>query len=258
MSLQIPPGSTGPSTPAPTADVAEQFGTGGWAFTPAVVDVFPEHVRASVPFYDAIQGLVAQASDWLLPAGGLVADLGCATGITVRGIMDRHPAREVRAVLYDTESAMLDAALKTLADVSGRVVAHQSPIEQPLHHSDADLTLALFTIQFMPLRDRLAALRNARLCSNESGALIVAEKIRPVDARWAEISTEVSHDWKADHGISPEAIRAKARALRGVLVPYPQSTLMMTVKAAGWCEPEVLFRWHSWIVVGAFATVAGY
>jgi tRNA (cmo5U34)-methyltransferase len=249
-----------PNTDGSMADVAEQFQTGAWAFTQDVVDVFDHHVRQSVPFYDAMQDLVAQAADWLVPAGGLVADLGASTGTTVRRIMDRHPQREIRAALYDIEQPMLDKAMEIFATPpdSNRVQYFNHPIEQPLKHTDADLTVSLFTLQFMPLRDRVAAVRNARLCATETGALIIAEKVRPPDARWAEIANDVGHDWKADHGLSDQAIRAKALALRGVLTPYPESTLKQITETAGWKSPEVLFRWHSWVVMGAFATASGF
>lgn len=245
-----------PNSHEPTADIAESFGSGQWEFTPAVAEVFDDHVRASVPFYDAIQDLVAEASDWLLPDGGLVVDLGVATGTTVHRITQRHEGRSVRAVLYDTEQHMLERAADRLG-TEDRDYVCQRVQDPPLKHADADLTLALFTLQFLPLRDRLAALRNARMTSSETGALIVAEKLRPSDSRWAEIANDVSHDYKASHGISDSAIRAKSRALRGVLVPYPSPTLTSLIEAAGWRQPETLFRWHQWAVVGAFATTAG-
>lgn len=256
-----------PNTPASTADtpdtpdgpdIAERFRTGGWQFTPAVADVFPDHVRASVPFYDAIQDLVAEAADWLLPDGSLVADLGAATGITVRRIADRHPERHLRAALYDTEPAMLDRAVETLTDLPNLTADyHPADIRQPLKHDNADLTLAIFTLQFLSLPDRITALSNARRASSPSGAIIVAEKVRPEDSRWAEIANDASHDYKAAHGITDTAIRAKARALRGVLIPYPHTALTEVVRAGGWCTPEPLFRWHSWVVCGAYATPTG-
>jgi tRNA (cmo5U34)-methyltransferase len=237
-------------------DVAETFGAGSWEFTPEVAAVFDEHVRASVPFYDAIQELVAQASDWLVGAGGLVADLGASTGTTVAAILDRHPERQVRADLYDDQAAMLSKATVRLTDgvAAGRVRVHCRRIEAgPLDHSDADLTLALFTLQFLPWRDRFTALSLARKSAADTGALIVAEKVRSSDARWSEIATDASHDWKAEHGISADAIRAKARALRGVLMPHPVAALTSVIRDAGWHSPEVLFRWHQWVVIGAFA-----
>lgn len=250
-----------PTAPAPDPgpDIAERFDTGAWTFTPEVADVFPEHVRASVPFYDAIQDLVAEAADWLLPDRGTVADLGAATGITVHRIAARHPARRLHAVLYDTETAMLDRASEALAGASN-LTARYVPADitaGPLQHERADLTLALFTLQFLPLPDRITTLTHARAASSNTGALLIAEKVRAPDSRWAEIANDASHDWKAAHGIPDTAIRAKARALRGVLQPYPETTLLQAVTQAGWCCPEVLFRWHSWLVAGAFASPTG-
>jgi tRNA (cmo5U34)-methyltransferase len=241
------------------ADVAEGFGPGAWQFTPDVADVFGEHVRASVPFYDAMQAIVAEASDWLVPAGGHVADLGASTGITCCAIAARHPERRIGFDLYDESEAMLKHAetnLRAVPDLGGhRTVTHTTRIEQgPFQHSPADLTLALFVLQFLPSSaDRVRALKMAREHAAPGGALIVAEKVRLGDVRWAEIAAEVSHDWKAERGISDAAIRAKARALRGVLIPSTVPQLAASIRAAGWTSPEILFRWHQWALVGAFA-----
>lgn len=240
-------------------DVAEGFGPGGWQFTPDVADVFGDHVRASVPFYDAMQAIVAEASDWLVPAGGHVADLGAATGVTCCAIAARHPERRIVFDLYDESEAMLkhaEAGMRAVPELGGhRCGTHVARIEQgPLCHVAADLTLALFVLQFLPdAADRVTALTMARDRAAPGGALIVAEKIRPLDVRWAEIAADVSHDWKAGHGVSDSAIRAKARALRGVLVPSTAAQLAASIRAAGWSSPEVLFRWHQWQLVGAFA-----
>ncbi|MCF3960279.1 methyltransferase domain-containing protein [Streptomyces fuscigenes] len=240
-------------------DIAERFPRGGWQFTPEVTAVFPEHVRASVPFYDAIQDLVAEAADWLLPDDGLVVDLGASTGTTVHRIATRHPERTLHAVLIDSEITMLTRAEELLSGASNLSALYDvSDVREPaVKYARADLTLALFTLQFLPVRDRVKALANARAGAAATGALIVAEKVRPPDSRWAEIAGDASHDWKEQHGIPDSAIRAKARALRGVLQPYPEATLLQAVQEAGWCCPEVLFRWHSWCVLGAFATPTG-
>lgn len=234
-------------------DIAEEFDTGGWSFTAGVADVFGDHVRASVPHYDDIQRLVAEVADWTLPPGGVYADLGASTGETLAAIYTRHSGRGFSAYLYDEQPAMLDRAKATL-NAPGRVVYyHPQRVQEPLAHHAADLTTLLFVLQFMPLPDRVAVLTQAREHAAEGGALLVAEKIRPLDPRWAEIANDRSHDWKADHGISDAAIRAKARALRGVLVPHPETTLRDALHTAGWRHTETLFAWHSWLVVGAFA-----
>ena len=242
-----------------SVDVAERFGPGGWQFTPAVADVFGEHVRASVPHYDLMQAMIAEAADWLVPAGGHVADLGSATGITCCAIAHRHPEREIVFDLYDESPAMLKRAELALRELGNqRVLTHECRIEKgPLSHVAANLTVCLFTLQFLAdPADRIRALSLAREHAAPGGALIVAEKIRPRDVRWAEIACDASHDWKAARGISDSAIRAKARALRGVLIPATAEQLARQIADAGWTVPEPLFRWHQWSLLGAFAAGA--
>ena len=237
-------------------DIAERYGPGGWRFDAAVTEAFDDHVRASVPFYDAIQQLIAEACDWLAPAGALVADLGCSTGNTALAILARHRERRLRFALYDESVSMLARARPAVESAagSGRVCSWAGELPGAgLQHDGAALTLAVFVLQFMPWPDRGDLLADARARAADDGALIVAEKIRVADSRWAEIGADVSHDYKAAAGITDSAIRAKASALRGVLRPATLGGTAALVQAAGWAPPEVLFRWHQWAVLGAYA-----
>lgn len=236
-------------------DVAEQFDPGAWEFTPGVAAVFDDHVRASVPHYDLIQQIVTDTAAWTLPHGGLVADYGASTGTSVAALLARYPDRELRAVLYDESAPMIAKAVERLTGpiAQGRIEIRAQRVQDPLAHTGADLSLMIFLLQFLPWSARVEALRAARATAAPTGALLVAEKVRPVDSRWAEIANALSHDWKALHGIEASAIRAKERALRGVLQPDSLPALRSRIHAAGWYAPEVLFRWHSWVLIGAYA-----
>lgn len=235
------------------ADIADRFAAGGWEFTPEVTEVFDEHVRASVPYYDDIQRMVAEFSDWLLPAGGLFVDLGASTCATLAKICARHPGRRFRADLYDEEPSMLERAKLKVGGLNVMPTFHVQRLQQPFKHRDADLTVALFTLQFLREQDRVPVLTEARRCSARSGAIILAEKIRPEHSLLAEIANDASHDFKAAAGISDTAIRSKARALRGVLMPQSLHLLLSQLSDAGWHDADVVFRWHQWCIVVAFA-----
>lgn len=236
-------------------DIAEKFDAGGWAFTPEVTAVFDDHVVASVPHYAVIQELVAQASDWFLPHGSTYADLGASTGTTAEVIARRHPARRIRAELYDEVPEMLDQAVSKLAPFENMLVQKRlQKLEANFGHHNADLTTALFTLQFLRPAQRVEVLTKAFERSSGTGALIVAEKIRPANPIWHELGIDLSHDVKEAAGLSDTAIRQKAKSLRGVLMPQSISTLMDEIDVAGWKHAETLFRWHQWVVVGALAS----
>lgn len=234
-------------------DIADRFPTGGWEFTPEVTAVFDEHVRASVPLYDEIQSQVAVLSDWLLPNNGCFVDLGASTCTTLVGVATRHPGRRIRAELYDEEPSMLDVAKKKIDGLNVLPTFHAQRLQQPFKHRDADLTVSLFTLQFLSNRDRMQVLTEARRCSSSSGAIVLAEKIRPEHPLLAEIGIEASHDYKAAAGISDVAIRSKARALRGVLIPQTLPRIMTELSDSGWRNADVVFRWHQWILLVGFA-----
>jgi tRNA (cmo5U34)-methyltransferase len=238
----------------PRKDIADRFGAGGWEFTPEVTEVFDDHVRASVPYYNDIQQMVCELSDWLLPDNGTYVDLGASTCTTLAAICARHPNRRFRADLYDESESMLQKGKDKLAQLNLVSNFHIQRVQQPFKHRTADLTAALFLLQFLPQRDRLGVLEQARHTSDPAGAIVVAEKIRPVSPLVAEIGNDVSHDYKATQGISDTAIRSKARALRGVLMPATLDQLLADLDKAGWRRADVIFRWYQWVVVLAFAS----
>jgi tRNA (cmo5U34)-methyltransferase len=238
-----------------TGDIAEAFSPGGWKFTPEVTDVFDQHVAASVPFYPMIQNIVAEATDWLLPHNGVYVDIGASTGTTAELIAKRHPDRKIRAYLYDEVPEMITKAQSKLAPYKNLTVERRvMNVTANMDHIPSDLVTALFTLQFIAPELRQTVLTDLRRRSKLTGALIVAEKIRPINSLWAEIAIDASHDFKADQGLSDTAIRQKAKALRGVLRPSTEDCLIGSIEEAGWHNPEILFRWHQWVVVGALAS----
>lgn len=233
------------------SDVASRFPTGGWQFDKAVVDEFDHHVRDNVPHYEIFQETVAHLSDWLAPHGANVVDLGAATGETIKAIGVRHPDRAYHFTAYDIEQEMLNAAQAKHRE--GRwwhdhrfTYVALDLTRGPLIHENADLTLALFTLQFLAPHQRAGVLRTALQLARPGGALIVAEKVNQPSAFWQEIANEATWDYKREQGVSADAIRDKARALRGVLIPLDACDVERTITDAGWCDPVCIWRWHQW------------
>lgn len=227
-----------------------------WSFV-GFGEQFDEHARAHLPQYRAATDLAAFVASFALPAGGLVADLGCSTGSTIETIAARVPDRDFTAVGYDLDASMLTVAAKRLAPYTNVTTRLEGvdlgDADDRLAHEDANVTLALWTLQFLPRPLWADLLRRARLRSDPDGVLLVAAKTRLPEARWQEIGDAAVAEWKAAHGVSPEEALAKSRSLRGTMLLVTLGSLLDVLDAAGWCSSTVLFRWHQWVLVGAWA-----
>jgi tRNA (cmo5U34)-methyltransferase len=228
--------------------------TADWSFA-EFGPQFDRHARAHLPHYDLATDLAAFVASYALPPGGVVADLGCSTGRSIERIAESMPERRFSAFAYDVDQSMLDETTARLLD-HRNVDLHPCRLDLvagDLEHVAANVTLALWTLQFLPGETWRPVLAAARQRASRDGVLLVAAKTRLPDARWQEIGDGAVAEWKARHDVTPDEALAKARSLRGTMLLATLGRLLDDVTAAGWSNPAVLFRWHAWLLVGAWA-----
>lgn len=225
---------------------------GGWTFA-GYGPEFDGHVAAHLPGYMDAQRLVALVAQYYLPAGGVLADYGASTGRTLEVIRELLPERPFAAWLYDQDETMLDQAGARDPDSHRIVRRFPSPIGLPLEHPPADLSLALWFLQFLPRRLHRRVLSEIRGAAAPSGVLVVATKTYHCDSRWQDVAVGALDDYKADAGVDAEERASKTRSLRGAMFPLDGGLLLDDLLATGWAAPTLLWRWHVWSIIGAFA-----
>lgn len=211
---------------------------------------FDQHVAAHLPGYADVQSLVSLIASMQVPEHGTVADLGCSTGTTAVTI--NMLGRDARYWLYDTDQSMLDLAGRRMA--GARHTLCRQDVRDPLKHTGADLTLALWVMQFIPPADWWAVLSGARDAAAPTGALLVAARTMHNDPRWENVGLAALDDYKSAQGVTADERATKTRSLRGVQGAWPVTTYREAIMDAGWHEPTVLWRWHIWSVIGAWAS----
>jgi tRNA (cmo5U34)-methyltransferase len=222
-----------------------------WTFTD-FGPKFDVHVAAHLPGYMDVQRLVALVAQHFIPPGGVLADYGASTGRTAEVLRSALDGRQFTAYLYDSDQSMLDEAARRVPDSIGCV--RTFPSTDPLVHPPADLSLCLWLLQFIPPQNQRDVLRQIRAGSADSGVLLVATKTRHLDSRWEDVAVAALDDYKAEQGVDAEERAAKSRSLRGTMYPLTTATLINDLSVTGWTSPTLLWRWHIWSVVGAFAT----
>jgi len=227
--------------------------TEDWSFREFGAE-FDDHAEKHLPHYRLAHEVIGHAASFNLPPGGLVADLGCSTGQALVSLAAAMKGRPFTYVGYDSDESMLDQT-RSRPPGSASVETHRVDLStDQLRHSSAHVTLALWTLQFMPPETWQPVLSAALERAAPDGVLLVGAKTRLArDARWQEVADGALADWKAERGVGADEYLTKARSLRGTMLVVSLGRLTETIEAAGWCSSAVLFRWHAWAVVGAFS-----
>lgn len=217
---------------------------GEWRFDHEVAQDFDQHVRRSVPFYDQVQEMVVEMSEWFVRDNMAVYDLGTSTGETIAQLQRKHTGKkDLRFVGVDNSLPMLEKA-RTKCTSGNVQLLHQNLVslsELP----DAGLVTAIYSLQFLPLSERRRVLERVHRDLQEGGAVIIVEKVRGETSLFEDMWLELYWDMKNRSGLNAEQVLAKARSLRGVLVPLTVSENIQLLREAGFSSVDVFLKWYN-------------
>lgn len=158
-----------------------------WSFDGNVADTFVEHVRQSVPLYDAGHDLVCSISDYFVRDDSLSYEIGTSTGQLLRKLAEHHAHKPgARWVGIDPVEAMAEKAREYCAGLASVEIVCDDALTFPFEK--ADLFVSYYCIQFVPPRHRQELLNRLYERLHWGGALIMFEKVRGPDARFQDMS----------------------------------------------------------------------
>lgn len=243
-----------PNTTASTRDTT--MPDGPWRFDSEVTAAFDDMLARSIPQYEVMRGLVAALADRYLPDGGRLLDLGCSRGEALATVRDRvGPDRGVRYFGVEVSPPMLDACRARFADADD-VTIYEGDLRRwyptPPGGGGYHVTLAVLTLQFVPIEHRPALLRRMFEHTVPGGCAIVVEKVLGAAPELDELLVDVYLEHKRRQGYSQEQIDRKRLALEGVLVPVTSEWNVDLLRAAGFTAVDCVWRWSNfagWIAV---------
>ncbi len=213
----------------------------GWSFGGSVPKNFVDHISQSVPFYEEMQQLVLQLSDFFVGPESICYEVGTSTGELLKKLALHHRNKPAtRWVGIDVEENMVEAARSHCKDASQVEVIHDDL--RNFSYEKSDLIVSYYTMQFVPPRDRQAVFQRLYDSLHWGGALILFEKVRGPDARFQDIFTSLYSDFKVEQGLTPEEILAKSRSLKGVLEPFSTAGNLGLMERAGFVDVTSVFK----------------
>jgi tRNA (cmo5U34)-methyltransferase len=213
-----------------------------FAFDEAVARVFPDMIRRSVPGYTDVIALSGLIATHLTPAAARIYDLGCSRGATSLAILDRMQGDDAQLIAVDSAPAMIDHCRQELA-------SHPRAAQLQLICGDirqiellpAHSVVMNYTLQFIPLPERLPLLVRIFNALQPGGVLLLAEKIAVANRADSDLLQQLHHAFKRANGYSDLEISQKRSALERVLLPESIETHQQRLAQAGFGQIAV---WH--------------
>ncbi len=216
-----------------------QLNSESWSFADAW-DHFDEHIQQSVPNCQEQREYIAALSRFFLHQNARIYEIGVSTGALAAAILADLPEREIEYIGLDVEASMVDAAQERLQS-DPRFRAEQTNVANYVFE-DATLVVSYYTLQFIPLKIRQQVLLSIYQALAPGGALIIYEKTNGEGAHIQDMLTQLYFDFKANQGLSPEAILNKAVSLRGISMPLSLEENRQLLLNSGFQTIELIYR----------------
>ena len=218
-------------------------------FDERVVDVFPDMIQRSVPGYGTLISTIGILAGRYAQADSHCYDLGCSLGAVTLSMRQRITQTSCDIIAVDNSPAMIERGEQLLAsDTSSAVpVSMLCAHIQNVNIEDGSVVVLNFTLQFIPLADRLALIERIYQGLKPGGVLILSEKIAFDEPVRQAFHTDVHHDFKRDNGYSDLEISQKRSALENVLIPEALSTHKQRLTDAGFSFIDTWFQCFNFV-----------
>ena len=212
-----------------------------FVFNEAVVRVFPDMIKRSVPGYPTIvENIGVIASQFAQPHSALY-DLGCSLGAVSQALRRHVQAEDCRVVAVDNSSAMVERCREYL-HAQDSMFQELLPVEVleadicQLDFQPASVVALNFTLQFIPREQRRDLLARIRQTLLPGGALILSEKLRFADSEEQQLLTDLHIAFKRANGYSELEIAQKRSAIENVMKPDSLEEHRERLLAAGFSK----------------------
>jgi len=214
-----------------------------FVFDKAVAAVFPDMIKRSVPGYATVIAGTGLTAGLYAQPGTNCYDMGCSVGASTFAMSRYIRQPDCRIIAVDNSADMIARSRTNTAD-------HETDIEIEFRQADirdtaienASVVVMNYTLQFIPLEDRVALLTHIYKSMNPGGVLILSEKIAFDTEAENQAQIRLHEAFKREQGYSELEISQKRAALENVLIPETLDTHAKRLNVIGFRDTQLWFR----------------
>lgn len=211
---------------------------------------FDNHIDQSIRGYSTLHSDIVKMSKYFVEDDTCVVDIGCSTGKTLKEMYEQN-----KDFAPDASYEGIDYADGFVESMNNRMMECPHIYLRQLDVREFDfwncsLVTSIFTLQFMPRKDRQEVLNNIYRGLNPGGAFIFAEKTYSCNSKVQDMLTFMYYDFKRE-SFDEKDIMEKEVTLRSLLKPNTWSELNTMLQSAGFKSVQTF--WQNHLFVGAIA-----
>ena len=213
---------------------------------------FDEHIEKSIRGYSNLLEDVISLSRYFVEDDTTVVDIGCSTGKLTKAMIDYNKDHSNNADWIGVEIAdgFIDDLKKRKIELNSHNVEFLMEDIRDYQFKNCSLVTSIFTLQFMPKKDRKEVIRNIYEGLNDGGAFIFSEKTVCENALVQDMITFNYYDYKRKT-FTTDDIMDKERTLRHMMKPNTWDEITDMLVRAGFSSIQPFWRNHAF--VGAIA-----
>ena len=213
-------------------------------FDERVAEVFPDMIQRSVPGYGMVISSIGTMAARYAQANSHCYDLGCSLGAATLAMRQTIRQSDCDIIAVDNSAAMIERGRELLARDSASAIPVQMICAdlQDVSIEDASIVVLNFTLQFIPLTERLALIKRIYQGLKPGGILIMSEKIAFEEPIKQQFHVDIHHDFKRANGYSDLEVSQKRSALEKVMIPETLACHHQRLQEAGFGFSELWFQ----------------
>lgn len=234
---------------------AQQMIPQDFVFDDNVAGVFDDMINRSVPGYSTIINMIGVLAGRYVQPRTALYDLGCSLGgasFAMAAQVDSDLECTIEAI--DNSQAMisrLEDRISTLDSEKKIIHCHCNDILD-MTITNASVVVLNFTLQFVPMEERITLLEKIYDGLNPGGLLIISEKIVFPDDTLNQLFIEMYHSFKERMGYSKLEISQKRAALENVMIPESLDTHRLRLQKIGFNSFDAWFQCFNFASMVAF------
>lgn len=215
---------------------------------------FDDHIEHSIRGYSNLLSDIVGFSRYFVEDNTDIVDIGCSTGKFTEMLIEENKDHCSEGNYVGVEIAegfftdLDDRYLSLYGQYPDIQVNFIKDDIRNYNFHNCSLVTSIFTLQFMPPRNREEVIRKIYNGLNKGGAFIFAEKTVCNDARLQDMLTFNYYDYKRE-SFTTEDIMDKERTLRHMMKPNTWDELQSMLTSAGFSKFDMFWKNHMFIGV---------